>query len=117
MPHRYLIDKVLNTPLHSMSYGVILALFSKFFVNVLFLYFSIPSKLKMMWVPRIIFKGAFNSWRKSLSYGKQSIDLQCKPVDWFLYDKDLRHERVETLSNIYDDTFCVVVERFSKTAL
>ena len=23
-----------------------------------------------------------------------SIDLLCKPMDWFLYDRDLRHERV-----------------------
>ena len=34
------------------------------------------------------------SWRKSLSYRNQSIDLQSKAVDWFLYDRDLRHERV-----------------------
>ena len=24
----------------------------------------------------------------------QSIDLQSKSMDWFLYDRDLRHERV-----------------------
>ena len=36
------------------------------------------------------------SWRKSLSYKKQSIDLPCKPNDWSLYDKDLRHESVKT---------------------
>ena len=30
---------------------------------------------------------------KVLLYGNQSIDLQCKSVDWFLYDKDLRYER------------------------
>ena len=27
-------------------------------------------------------------------YRNQSIDLLCKSVDWFLYDNDLRHERV-----------------------
>ena len=27
-----------------------------------------------------------------LSYRNQSIDLQSKLMDWFLYDKDLRHE-------------------------
>ena len=37
--------------------------------------------------------GAFNSF------------LQRKSIDWFLYDRDLRHERVTTLSNIYDETF------------
>ena len=24
-----------------------------------------------------------------------SIDLLCKSIDWFLYDRDLRHERVK----------------------
>ena len=37
------------------------------------------------------------SWRRSLSYRKQSIDLQSKSMDWFLYDRDLRHERVKQL--------------------
>ena len=35
------------------------------------------------------------SWRRSLSYRNQFIDLQNKSMDWFLYDKDLRHERVK----------------------
>ena len=35
------------------------------------------------------------SWRKS-------IDLQSKSMDWFLYNKDLRHEKVKTLSSISD---------------
>ena len=33
------------------------------------------------------------SWRGSLSYRNQSIDLLCKSMDWFLYDNGLRHER------------------------
>ena len=32
----------------------------------------------------------------SLSYGNQSIDLQSKSMDWFLYDRDVRHERVKS---------------------
>ena len=32
-----------------------------------------------------------------LSYRNQSIDLLRKSMDWFLYDNDLRHERVEPL--------------------
>ena len=32
---------------------------------------------------------------KSLSYRNQSTDLQSKSLDWFLYDKDFRHERVK----------------------
>ena len=31
----------------------------------------------------------------SLSYRNQSIDLQSKSMGWFLYDKDLHHERVK----------------------
>ena len=37
------------------------------------------------------------SWRRSLSYKNQSIDLQSKSVDWVLHDTDLRHERVKHL--------------------
>ena len=33
------------------------------------------------------------SWRRSLSYRNQSIDLLCKSIGWFLYDRDHRHER------------------------
>ena len=33
--------------------------------------------------------------QRSLSYRNQSIDLQRKSMDWFLYDRDLRHERVK----------------------
>ena len=36
------------------------------------------------------------SWRMSMSYRNQSIDLQSKSMDWFLYDNGLRHERVKT---------------------
>ena len=34
------------------------------------------------------------SWRKSLSYRNQSTDFQSKSMDWFLYDRDPRHERI-----------------------
>ena len=37
------------------------------------------------------------SWRRSLLYRNQSIDLLCKSVDWFLYDNGFRHERVNIL--------------------
>ena len=41
------------------------------------------------------------SWRRLLSYRNQPIDLLCKSMDWFLYDNDLRQERVEcTLWNL-----------------
>ena len=34
------------------------------------------------------------SWQRSVSYRNQFIDLQSKSIDWFLYDKGIRHERV-----------------------
>ena len=34
------------------------------------------------------------SWRRCLSYRNQFIDLLCKSMFWFLYDRHLRHERV-----------------------
>ena len=34
------------------------------------------------------------SRRRPLSYRNQSTDLQSKSMDWFLYDRGLRHERV-----------------------
>ena len=33
----------------------------------------------------------------SLSFRYQSIDLQNKSMDWFLYDKGLRHKRLKKL--------------------
>ena len=38
------------------------------------------------------------SWRRYLSYRNQPIDLLCKSMNWFLYDKELRHERVKELN-------------------
>ena len=32
------------------------------------------------------------SWRRSLSCRNHSIDLLCKSIDWFLYERDLRHK-------------------------
>ena len=51
-----------------------------------------------------------SSWRRSLSYRNQLIDLLWKSMDWFLYDGNLRHERVNkcifrAMSNIYDKVF------------
>ena len=36
------------------------------------------------------------SWRRSLSYRNQSIDLGSKSMDWFLYDNGLRHVKVNS---------------------
>ena len=39
--------------------------------------------------------------RRPLAYRNQSIDLQGKSLDWFLYGRDLHHERVNGLSKEY----------------
>ena len=38
------------------------------------------------------------SWWRSLSHRNQAIDLKSKSVDWFLQDRDLRHERVKPVA-------------------
>ena len=38
-----------------------------------------------------------------LSYRNQSIDLLFKSIDWFLYDRNLRHERVKLLHVLEQD--------------
>ena len=40
------------------------------------------------------------SWRRPTSYRNQSIDLQSKLMNWFLYDISLRHERVKFLFDL-----------------
>ena len=35
------------------------------------------------------------SWRRFLSYRNQFTHLQTKSIEWFLYDNNLRHERVK----------------------
>ena len=47
------------------------------------------------------------SWRRSLSYRNQFIDLHCKLMDWFLYVRDLRHERVKWFKNYLIFFVCV----------
>ena len=38
------------------------------------------------------------SWRRTLLYRNQSIDLLCKSMYWFLYDRDLRQEGVNVVN-------------------
>ena len=42
------------------------------------------------------------SWWRPLSYRNQSIDFLRKSMGWFLYDKDLRHERVKSKERFKD---------------
>ena len=53
------------------------------------------------------------SWLMPLSYRNQSIDLQSKSMDWFLYDNGLRHERAnETVEKMYAKTMCAIFMYF-----
>ena len=42
------------------------------------------------------------SWQSFLSRRNNSIDLQSKSMDWFLYDSDVRHEKVKLLQILED---------------
>ena len=64
------------------------------------------------------------SWRKSLSYRNQSMDLLCKSMDWGLYNRNLRHERFKikiTLSlfpqitNVFFTSFRIQVPQEANT--
>ena len=65
------------------------------------------------------------SWRRSVSYRKQSTDLLCKSMDWFLCDRDLRHKELRSTfdqhSLIYFwklhslNYFCSIAPHFCKT--
>ena len=56
---------------------------------------------------------------RSVSYRNQSIDLQSKSMDWFLYGKGLRHERVNLLSTHFKSMFHLYIpwKRCTKTIL
>ena len=43
------------------------------------------------------------SWRSPYY---QSIDLLCKSMDWFLYDRDLYHDKVHDIVSIVEDCHC-----------
>ena len=68
------------------------------FSYILYLLLCLASKreVKSFWLVQ------FNSFMTEVrSYRKQSIDLQSKSMEWFLYDTDLRHERVKGRNNYY----------------
>ena len=47
---------------------------------------------------------ALNSFMMEVpTYRNQPIDLQSKSVDWFLYDRDLRYEKVNQYLNFPSD--------------
>ena len=61
----------------------------------------------------MLMKSVLNlSWWTSLLYRNHSIDLQNKSVDWFLYYKNLRHERVNALllACIHWDIFLIMTK-------
>ena len=52
--------------------------------------------LKYCWITSSLFVKTTLTllWRRPLSYRNQSTDLQSKSMNWFLYDRGLRHDRV-----------------------
>ena len=71
-------------------------LFSRFF-NIAFSFLDIWFYLQTILLQWPLFSVdiLIPSWWRSLLYRNQSIDLQRKSMDWFLYDRGLRHERVK----------------------
>ena len=57
------------------------------------------------WGSQIAVKKLNHSWWRFLSYRHQSIDLLCESMDWCLYNRDLRHERVRDYVLVYSGNF------------
>ena len=59
------------------------------------------------------------SWWRPLSYRSQSIDLQSKSKDWFLYDNGLRHGSVKfndsMTGSVYFRTLLWIHFKYSQT--
>ena len=101
-----------NDPLSQNGYTPFKALASA--TNYIALFSKIP-KHKVTWakgsilvVPIVIFAWWEDltspltlSWWRLLSYRNQSIDLQSKSIDRFLYDNGLRHEKVKSFKEQY----------------
>ena len=78
--------------------------------------------LGVWWMKRVL---SF-LWQRSLLYRNQSIDLQNKSMDWFLYDRNFRHERVNALLLAcihwdilfdYDKTIDIYASKYQKRML
>ena len=54
------------------------------------------------------------SWRSSLSYRNQSIDLLFKYMDWFLYDNGPRHERVNNFFSQCSSLIFTLISTYKK---
>ena len=52
-----------------------------------------PSEVCVTWMYFQVCYALTLSWWRALSYTNQSINLQSKLMDWFLYERALRQER------------------------
>ena len=59
---------------------------------------------------RVLSKSLTLSWRRSLPYRIQSVDMQSKSMDWCLYDGDLRHEVVSHYRKHYTIDLVTFIE-------
>ena len=55
-------------------------------------------------------EGLTLSWRMFLLYRNQSIDLLCKPMDWFLCDRDIRHEKVNRVLKLKSSVYNIYIK-------
>ena len=92
-----LFNKFLNLINSFLTFSMNVSLFEILFSNAVKRYVSVALNACLP-----VFKLTL-SWRNSLSYRNQSNDLQNKSMDLFLYDRDLRHEKVKQ---------CILVNRW-----
>ena len=90
-----------------------MASFEKFSLQTLRYYFWFNPLLRQIWGEWL--RGLTLSWRRSLSYRNQSIDLLCKSVDWVLMFKLWPHVLTNVLLSIM--IFYWVERKFSPTFL
>ena len=88
-------EEILNGKLHFLCSKTLIvkrSFWDKFQFGIRFYIFEKDLKFE-----NLEFKALTLSLRKPLSYRNQSIDLFLKPMDRFLYDNGLCHERVKDL--------------------
>ena len=81
---QYIINRINNRRINNMQYRQ-----NNFQIS------TVIKHKKAMWTESQLLQAFLTlSWRRPLSYRNQSICLQTKSMDRFLYDNGLRHEKV-----------------------
>ena len=84
---RHATNNIINFFIHSVFYLSILLTLQIYYQLFYIIYKTVVTT----------FRDLIISWRRSLSWRNQSIDLHLKTVIWFLYVRDLCHERGKSI--------------------